>query len=449
MKLTFYGAAGMVTGSNYLLEAADGTKIMIDCGVRQGGYFVERENFDPFPYDPADVAAVFVTHAHLDHTGRLSKLFIDGFTGPVYSTAPTRDFAEQLLLDSEHLVEKEAQREGKENFCSLASIRTLMDHWHVVDYHRFIEAGPFRITFYDAGHILGSSFILVECEGKKVVFSGDLGNSPAPIVHPTEILHEADYCVIESTYGDRFHESADQRQAQLEDAIEDTVSGGGVLLIPAFAMERTQELLLHLNDLVEKGRVPRVPVFLDSPLAIKLTTIYKKYEDYFNSDTRARVTGGDDIFNFKGLHMTLTTEESKEINHVPAPKIIIAGSGMSQGGRILHHELRYLSDPKSMILFIGYQASGSLGRRIMDGAASVHILGEQVNVACKRRVISAYSAHADQTGLLRWLKTLRSNLQKVFIVHGEQEAGEVLKNKIQDELAVSAFVPEIGQTFVL
>jgi metallo-beta-lactamase family protein len=413
MNINFYGGVGMVTGSNFLLES-DGHKILVDCGLYQGTHFAEKQNFEPFPYEPSEIEAVFVTHAHLDHVGRLPKLIADGFRGTIYSTHPTKDFAELILLDSEHILAKEAEREGRQFCCDASTIRQLMAHWKTVDYHAPFTFGPFKVQFFDAGHILGSAIIVIEVEGKTIAFTGDLGNSPAPIVMPTERLSQADYCVIEGTYGGRQHPPFEKRRDEFEDAIEDVARSKGVLIIPAFALERTQELLYHLNQLVEEGRVPRLPVFIDSPLAIKLTSIYKKYEDYFNKEASHVIKSGDDIWNFPGLRMTLTTEESKEIEHVPAPKIVIAGSGMSHGGRILHHEMRYLSDPKNMLLFVGYQAVGSLGRRILDGANEVTIFGEKVHVRCKRRVISSYSAHADEPRLLDWISPLRFSLKKVF-----------------------------------
>jgi metallo-beta-lactamase family protein len=448
MKLIFYGGAGSVTGSNYYLESG-GTKILIDCGLQQGGRYAERQNFDPFPYRASDIAAVFVTHAHIDHTGRLPKLLKDGFGGTIYSTSPTKDFAELLLLDSEHILRDEAEREHQPVLYSSEDILQLMTHWQGVRYHVPITVGPFTVEFFDAGHILGSSVIKVSAEGKTIAFSGDLGNFPAPIIHTTEPLPDVNYCLIESTYGDRVHEGVDTRREELENAIEDTVKSGGVLMIPAFAMERTQELLYHLHELFTQGRVPKVPVYIDSPLAIKLTAIYKKYESHFNQETAALVKSGEDIMNFPGLSFTLTTEQSKEINNVPAPKIVIAGSGMSNGGRILHHEQRYLSDPKSMILFIGYQAKGTLGRKILDGEKTVRIFGEDVPVRCKTRVISGYSAHADQPRLLEWLTPRRATLKKVFVVQGEEESSTVLAQKIRDDLAIDAVVPKAGEEVVL
>ncbi|MFA6354590.1 MAG: MBL fold metallo-hydrolase [Candidatus Paceibacterota bacterium] len=443
MKLTFYGGARTVTGSSYLLETKNGkTKILIDCGLHQGSNFAERQNFDPFPYDPKEIQAVFVTHAHIDHTGLLPKLYKDGFRGKIFSTPATRDFSEFLLLDSEHLLSEEANRERKPVLYTQEDVEAVMRHWEGVEYHQKIDWDTFKIEFFDAGHILGSAFIRVESDGQSVVFSGDLGNSPAPIINPTEELPEADYCLIESAYGDRIHEDVSARREMLEDAIEDTVRSRGVLVIPAFAMERTQQLLYELNDLIENGRIPKIPIYIDSPLAIKLTEVYRKYHKYFNRGTSDLIKGGDDVLNFKGLTFTPTTEDSKRINDVPAPKVIIAGSGMSNGGRVLHHEFRYLPDPKSMLLLVGYQAEGSMGRQLLEGAKAVRIFGEEVPVHAKVRMISGYSAHADQPRLLDWLATRKITLKKVFVVQGDEGATAALAKKINDELVIHTEIPE-------
>lgn len=448
MKLYFYGGAGDVTGSNYVLESGS-TRLMIDCGLHQGGHFAERQNFDPLPYKASDIEAVCVTHAHLDHTGKLPKLYLEGFRGTIHSTPPTRDLAELVLLDSEHILGKEAEREHVENFCTEPNITHVMEHWQTNHYHEPFTVGPFTITFFDAGHVLGSSIIRVEAEGKTVVFSGDLGNYPAPIVKMTETIESADYCLIESTYGNRVHEPHETIPVMLEDVIEDSVRRGGTLMIPSFALERTQELLYELHELFEKGRVTKVPVFIDSPLAIKMTAVYRKYESYFNPEMYHMVKSGDDILNFPGLHLTLTTEQSKEINSMHGAKIVVAGSGMSNGGRILHHEQRYLSDPKSTILFIGYQAQGTLGRQIMDGAASVTIFGEPVPVRCVKRAITGFSAHADQPRLLKWISPMKTTLKKAFVVQGENDASMALAQLIRDNLAVDVVVPKIGDVAVL
>ena len=446
MKLSFYGGVGEATGANYVLESG-GARIMVDCGLHQGSHYAERQNFDPFPYDAKSIAAVFITHSHLDHIGRLPSLVRAGFKGTIYSTGATKDFAELMLLDSQHLLAQEAEREHKPPLYTDEDIMNVLRMWQGLRYHEPVAAGPFTAELFDAGHILGSAIVKVGAEGKTIVFSGDLGNFPAPIIQPTEMIDAAvDFCVIESTYGDRAHENVDKRREMLEDAVEDTVKSGGTLMIPTFAMERTQELLYHLHQLFEEGRIPRVPVFIDSPLAIKLTAIYKKYENYFNKDTAHIAKTGEDILNFPGLRLTLTTEQSKEINGVPPPKVVIAGSGMSNGGRILHHELRYLPDPKSAIIFVGYQAQGSMGRTILDGAKEVRIFGEAVPVRCRVMNIPGYSAHADQPRLLAWLGHMRRSLKKVFVVQGEERSSEALRQKIVDEMAIAAEVPKPKET---
>ncbi len=449
MKITFHGGAKIVTGANYILES-EGFKIMIDCGLQQGGNFSERQNWEPFAYDPKTVSAALITHAHIDHIGRLPKLRKDGFNGRVYSTKPTRDFAELLLLDCDHILQKEAEKFRKPLLFDEADIRGLMTLWDGVEYHTPFEVGPFRITFYNAGHILGSSFILVECEGEKIIFSGDLGNSPAPIIGSKEFFSgNASYCLIESAYGDRLHENTGIRRDILESLIEDTIKNKGTLLIPAFAMERTQELLYEIDRLFDELKVPKVPIFLDSPLAINLIDVYKRYSNYFTRDGGRFMESVDHFLKFNGLTMTHTTEDSKSINNIPGPKIVIAGSGMSHGGRILHHEIRYLPDPNSILFIVGYQAEGSLGRQLLDGAKSVKIMGENVVVNCRVKAVGAWSAHADQKQLLEWLEPMKHSLKKVFVVQGEESASSVLRNKIINDLGVSAFVPHQGDSFSL
>lgn len=448
MELTFFGASQEVTGSNFLLETPD-TKILIDCGLLQGGRFVNPENYEPFPFDAKDIDALFITHAHIDHTGKIPKLYKDGFRGKIYSTNPTKDFAEQLLVDSEHLLYRDATEQQKPPIYDLNDITGALKQWQGVGYHEKVDVKDFEIEFFDAGHILGSAVIVVteKATGKRIAFSGDLGNQPAPLVKDTEDLENIDYLLVESTYGDRIHDNPGTRRDRLEDVIEDAMRLNGVLLIPAFAMERTQELLYEMEELVENGRVPGAPVYVDSPLAIKLTALYKKYSQdpmYFDEEAIARAKEGMELFNFPRLRFTLTTEQSKSINDAPMPKIIIAGSGMSNGGRILHHELRYLSNPNTTILFIGYQAKGTLGRTILDGAPVVRIMGEEVPVRCKMATISGYSAHADQPLLLKWIHPMRKSLKKIFVVHGDIDQMEPFAQKVRDEFAIDAVIPTKG-----
>lgn len=452
MKLTFFGGAKTVTGANYLLESTR-TKILIDCGLMQGGRYIEKENFEKFPYAPEEISAVCVTHAHIDHTGRLPKLVREGFRGEIFSTLPTKDFAEILLVDSEHVMRESADREGLPALYTKDDVLKTSALWRGVEYRSAFRIGDFEIEFFDAGHVLGSSFIKITGpDKKKIVFSGDLGNYSEPMVKDTEQIPETDYVLIESTYGNRVHETKEERKALLEDIVEDSVKAGGTLMIPAFALERTQELLYEMNDLVEHGRIPKIPVFVDSPLAIKLTAVYEKYSrdpKYFDSEALATEKSGDAIFNFPGLKFTMTTAQSKEINDVLPPKVVIAGSGMSNGGRILHHERRHLSDEKSAILFIGYQAKGSLGRLILDGAKQVKMFGELIPVRCRVRAIGGYSAHADQPKLLEWLHPSRTTLKKVFVVQGEEEQALPLAQKIRDRFAVRTTLPEAGEFFDL
>ena len=310
MQLTFYGGCGEATGSNYVLES-NGTKIMVDCGLHQGGHYAETENFQPFAYDPKEITAVFITHSHLDHIGRLPSLIKKGFTGTIYSTGATKDFAELMLIDSEHLLASEALREKKPTLYSEEDVSKVMEQWKGLNYHQPVRVAGFTVELYDAGHILGSAIVHVEAEGKTVVFSGDLGNTPSLIIKPTEKIASADYCLIESTYGDRIHENVGGRKEMLEEAVKQTVEAGGVLMIPTFAMERTQELLYHLHQLFEDKKIPRVPVFIDSPLAIKLTAVYEKHESYFNKETQDIVKSGDDILNFRDCTLRLQPSNRK------------------------------------------------------------------------------------------------------------------------------------------
>lgn len=453
MKLYFHGAAESVTGANYLIECA-GAKILVDCGLNQGGRFAEKSNYQSFAYNPAEIDAILITHAHIDHVGRIPKLCRDGFKGKIIATHPTLDLARLALDDSVHLLAEEAARFKEEPLFEENDVINAWKLTHGVNYHQEIKiSSNIKAKFYDAGHILGSSIIeLILTEGSKrikIVFSGDLGNPPIPLLRPTEGVESADYVLIESAYGDRIHEDRFQRKEKLEHVIEDSIRHGGALMIPAFALERTQELLFEINDLAESGRIPKIPVFLDSPLAIKATAVYQKYSDYFNKEAVYLIKSGDDLFNFPGLEFSLTTQSSKAINDVASPKIIIAGSGMSEGGRILHHEKRYLPDPKSVLLIIGYQPQGTLGRALLDGAQEIKIYGEKVLVRAQVKAIGGYSAHADQIGLLKWLGQINLPIKKVFVVQGEAGPASTLAFKIQNELGLLAEVPKVGQVFAL
>jgi len=451
MKITFCGGAQSVTGANYLLDV-NGFRFLVDCGLFQGSSYAEELNYQPFPYNPHKISALCVTHSHTDHIGRIPKLWKDGFRGEIYATEPAVDLIKVALPDNANIIADEAGRMGREPLFSEEDVEGAVKLLSPVKYYKKIKLNEdVSVVFHNAGHVLGSAVLEVQAEGKKIYFTGDLGNPPTPLLPYPDKITDADYVIVESAYGDRIHEDKLQRKNILEKTIEDTVSRGGVLMIPSFALERTQELLYELNELVENNRIPKVPIFIDSPLAIRITDVYKKYQSYFNSSATHVIKSGDNIFDFPGLVMTLTAEESKAINNVKPPKIIIAGSGMSNGGRIIHHEKRYLSDPKSTILFVGYQAAGTLGRRILEGESSVKMFGEDIKVRCSIRSIGGYSAHADQAQLVEWIKNSNINkkLKKVFVVQGEPEASLSLATLLKDRELIDSYAPKSGEEVII
>ncbi len=449
MFLSFQGAARAVTGANHLLETAQ-AKILVDCGLAQGQRFAHEKNRQPWAYDPKTIAAVILTHAHADHVGRLPKLVHDGFRGKIFATPPTLELTTLNLEDSARLIAQEAEEHREPPLFTADDVARTLTLFQPLPYHEPREIAPgVTVTLQDAGHILGSSIVVVDAEGQRIVFTGDLGNPPTPLLRETERVEHADYLVIESAYGDRVHEDRAERKKILEQVIEDTIAAGGVLMIPSFAIERTQELLFEMNELVEHRRIPRVPVFIDSPFAIAATAIYKKYSSYYNAGATALIRSGDDLFHFPGLTMTKTKDESKKINDIPAPKIIIAGSGNSEGGRILHHERRYLSDPKSTLLIIGYQVKGSLGRRLLEGERRVTIHDTLVNVRARIEQIGGYSAHADADGLYRFVEQIERPIKKIFAVQGEEEPALALVYRIRDHLGIPAHAPVDGERFEL
>lgn len=436
LRLSFFGASQEVTGSCFLLED-ETDKILIDCGLFQGSKTYEEKSMAPLPFDPKQITSVFVTHAHLDHTGRLPKLFKDGFAGTIYSTEPTHDLAELMLKDTVGVLSKE----HKEPPYDEADVDRMMKLWVSKNYHEQIKINKFSIALYRAGHILGSAMVHIEHENKTILFTGDLGNPNNPLLFGPDPADDVDVLITEATYGDRTHEEADERKLKLERAVEQSVVRGGVLMIPAFSLERTQEMMLELTSMLKNKQIPNVPIFLDSPLAIKASALYEKYSSFLN---RARAAGESGFLHSPMVRFTPTPDDSKKINDVPPPKIIIAGSGMSTGGRILHHERRYLSDPKSTILFIGYQAAGSLGRIIEDGASDVTLFGERIPVRCHREVIQGYSAHPDQEGLYTFIQERSRKLKRVFAVHGEPKSLLALTQHVQDYMGVEASAPKYG-----
>ncbi len=447
MKLTFFGGTKIVTGALYLFEFSN-KKVLVDCGLIQGSRFLEEKNFEKWSFDPQEIDYIFITHSHLDHIGRLPKIVKDGFKGSIFSTPPTKDFAYWLLKDSAHILKKEAKSLHKRPLYQEEDIEKTMGLWEKIDYHEPFNIDGVEVEFFNAGHILGSAFISFKTEKGRLVFSGDLGNSPMPLLPPLEeIPSDTKWTLIESAYGDRLHEQLNKRKEILEDTIEEVALKKSTLMIPAFAMERTQEILYELNDLVENKKVPKIESFLDSTLALRLTEVYKRYENYLSFKAFSEVQAGDDLFNFPHLHFVHSHEESRAIKNIEPPKLIIAGSGMMHGGRIVYHLKDYLPDKKNVLLVVGYQAKGSLGRKLLEGAKKVRIYGQEVEVRAEIKEIHGYSAHADQSQLLNWLRPAKNSLEKVFVVQGEEGPANALATKIEDELAIEAKVPDLNYNF--
>ncbi|MEK7128368.1 MAG: MBL fold metallo-hydrolase [Patescibacteria group bacterium] len=447
-KITFCGGTGSVTGSNFLLEI-DGKKILIDCGLTQGFKLADDINWDPFPYDAKTIDILFVTHAHVDHIGRIPKLIHEGFRGKIYSTKPTKALATFMLEDTMGILSKNTEL-GLDKIYTEENIQLALSLWEGFDYHEMLKITPdLEISFLNAGHILGSAMVKFIFNGKKILFTGDLGNSPSMLLPDTEKVTDIDYLIMESVYGDRNHESRGNRRRFLEEAIEDNYNRKGTLIIPTFSLERSQELLFELNTLVENNRIPIMPIFLDSPLAIRLTEVFKQYKNYLNENAQNAMRHDKYLFDFPGLHNTLKSEESKLINDVPNPKIVIAGSGMSTGGRIVHHERHYLPDANNTLLLTGYQAVGSPGRLIQEGLKTVHITGEDVVVRAHMVTISGYSGHKDSDGLLSFVEDMQDTLKKVFVVMGEPKSSMFLVQKLRDNLGIEAYAPEQGESVIL
>lgn len=448
LKLTFASGAGTVTGANFLLEG-NGKKFLIDCGLIQGEQNSDELNWVPFSYDPSSIDILFVTHAHVDHIGRIPKLIADGFNGRIISTIPTRDIVQVMLEDTAHLLSHDKEYGLKEIY-SEKNIKAAMSLWEGVEYHQEINVDHgFQFSFKDSGHILGSGMLEIIYNGKKIVFTGDLGNSPSPLLNDTERITDADYMIMESVYGDRNHEDRDNRKIELAKIINDNYKRKGTLMIPVFSLERTQELIFEMNEMVEAKIVPEMPIFLDSPLAIKLTRIYKTHSRYFKQEVQDLIASGDDIFHFPGLKMTEETNESKAILAAPNPKIIMAGSGMSNGGRIIHHEKNYLPNPNDTLLLIGYQAVGTLGRVIQEGVKNVQIMHQDVPIKARIAVISGYSGHKDSDHLLEFVAGTAKTLKKVFTVMGEPKAALFLAQKLKDNLGIKTESPMAGDTIIL
>lgn len=444
--IDFYGATEDVTGANFLVQI-NGKRVLVDCGLHQGEQADQQpeSNFGSFPYDPSTVEILFVTHAHTDHIGKIPKLVRDGFRGVIYSTPPTKDISALMFDDALGLMENEAKEKGFKPMYEQADIDRTLSLWKVVSYHNRLDIGnDVSVQLYDAGHVLGSAMIEFSYGGKKLLCTGDLGNTPTTLLRDTEVFMEPNFLLMESVYGDRNHDTED-RTKHLERVIEDVARKNGTLIIPSFSLERTQEVLYELNNLIEDGRVPRIATYLDSPLAIGITDIYRQAKDYFNKTAKADILGGDDIFTFPGLQIATSTDDSKAIFGAPDPKIIIAGSGMMNGGRVVHHARHYLPDPQNTLLLVGYQAQGTLGRIIQSGAATVRIFGEEVPVRATVDTITGFSGHKGSDQLVEFVKSVSKNIEKVYVVMGETTSSQFLANRLRDQVAVDAITPKEGE----
>lgn len=499
IKIKFCGGVGTATGANFLLTGPSNSgkkkndslegeagnhdmkfadsahtsdspvltnsfKILIDCGLEQGTKGAEDFNRKPFPYNPSEIDVLLVTHAHTDHIGRIPKLVRDGFKGVIYSTPETKKITELMYEDAIKLLTREAAQKKIDPLYREEDVHKTFGLWKTIDYHKPFNLHPgYSIYLKDAGHVLGSTMFELtvtdeagqyptDKDGKvmsrKIVFTGDLGNSPSPLLRDTEAVTDADYLLMESVYGDRNHEDRDERLLKLSDAMIDNHKRGGVLLMPIFALEKTQEILYELNELVEQKKIPVTPIYLDAPLAQKLTGVYQQMTKNFNDAAQANLKH-DDIFKFPGLHISETAQDSMAIAHMPNPKIIMAGSGMSSGGRIQHHEAHYLNNPNNTILFTGYQAAGTLGRLIRDGASEVMIHGEKVQVKARVEAIDGYSSHKDMDHLVEFVSNTESTVKKVFVVMGESKSSLFLVQRLRDYLGVNAFHPNEGDEMVL
>ena len=474
MKITFLGATKTVTGSNFLVEAA-GKKFLVDCGMYQGSAEEEYENEAPFGFNVQDIDFVLLTHAHIDHSGRIPKLYNEGYRHPIFAHKATCDLCSLMLPDSGHIQEMEVEWKNKKRARkgekTLPPLYTAEDAAHSLElfvplaYDEIVEITPeIHIRLNDAGHMLGSSIIEIWAkEGEKetkAVFTGDLGNNDIPLLSSPTMIDSADFLVMESTYGSRLHMRNDEKAELFLKTVSETIERGGNVVIPSFAVGRTQEILYELNKIKEtkddeefKKRyrtLMKSPVYVDSTLAISATEVFRNNMELFDDETKRAISQGDNPLEFPGLQFTMTADESKELNENILPSIIISASGMCEVGRIKHHLKHNLWDSKNTILFVGYQAPGTLGYNIVNGAKKVKIFGEEIAVNAQIEYIEGYSGHADQEWLMNFVYSFRTQKPKhIFLVHGEEDSQEVLKQKIEEEIGIPVSIPEYGEVYEL
>ncbi|HOT43356.1 MAG TPA: MBL fold metallo-hydrolase [Spirochaetota bacterium] len=460
MKIEFLGAAKTVTGSSFIIRDADFT-IMVDCGMFQGTTQIRERNYFHQNYVPKKIDALLLTHAHIDHSGLIPKLVKNGFYGNIYTTKATADLCSIMLPDSGHIQEMDAAFVNKKNLkLNRRQVEPLynaddaiesLKNFVPVAYDEIIQVHPrVEVRFRNAGHILGSSFIEMwvdEGNSKtKIVFSGDIGPKEQAIICDPDVVEEADILLMESTYGDRLHKSKTDTFQEFTKIIQDAYNRKGNIIIPAFAIERTQEIIYTLSKLFKDGLIPSMPVYIDSPLAISATEIFKKNKDLFDEEMRKRILSGDSPLEFSTLHYTRSTDESKWLNTEAKGAIIISANGMCTAGRIKHHLKYNLFRPESSIVFVGYQAEGTLGRRLIEGAKQVRVYGTDVSVKAQIHTLGGFSAHADQEGLMAWVRNIKNPKLKVFVVHGEEASAQAFAEKLHSELGVTAHVPDWGES---
>jgi len=458
-SISFWGAVGSVTGSRFLLEI-DGQKSLVDCGMFQGPKKNRLKNWEPFPVNPAEIERILLTHAHIDHSGYIPRFCRDNFKGVINSTYETKALCEIMLRDSAHIQEEDARWANKKGFSKhkpALPLYTLDDAEFALSlfkpYHygeEFYLNDSVRVKFKDAGHILGSAFIDIKRmkgrESKKILFSGDFGRPDRPVLREPVQVYNVDYLILESTYGNRLHEESEPYE-DLTRIINEAVKRRGVVVIPAFAVGRTQTLLFTLRELEEDGKIPALPVYIDSPMAIATTKVFDEQKTGFNLTARKQLLEGKKIFFPKNLHICQSVAESKAINNVREKAIIISSSGMATAGRILHHLSARLPERQNTVLLIGYQAEGTRGRTILEGKPTVKIHGQQVPVRAKIESISGFSGHGDYSEILAWLMAFNKAPEKTFIVHGEQSASEAMAEHIRNHFGWNVILPEYGQTY--
>ena len=465
IRIQFLGAAGNVTGSCHLLEA-NGTKVLVDCGLYQERQFKER-NWNPFPIPPGEINAVVLTHAHLDHCGLLPKLVREGFRGRIYCTPATAEISQIILLDAAKIQEEDAEhkrkrhaQEGRTGPFPEAPLYTTKDaeatmpFFSPVEYRQtFNIADGVDTTLYNAGHVLGSSIVKVKVrtdgEERVILFSGDMGRSHGPILRDRAVFDAADYVLIESTYGDRTHEDMHDVKEQIGEVINSTKKAGGNIIVPSFALERSQEVLYYVNELISEKRIRPLRIFLDSPMASKITEVFQKHAELYSTTMADYVNNRKSPFKLAGLEMAGTHEQSKAINNIKKSIMVLAGSGMCTGGRIKYHLVNNITRPESTIMFVGYQADGTLGRQIVDGASEVRILGNMYPVRARIVKIHGFSSHADKEELLSWLKEIKTPPREVFVVHGEPESAKSFGDYIREQTGWHVSVPAYQEKVTL